>query len=269
MVCGYDKEQLMLYLEGQLEEHEVKALEAHMALCAACRRELEDSRRVWELMGDLQVPEPPADVRVRFDAMLDTYKASAETRRGSGFAKWLVQPFGLRSAYALAFGLFLLLVGAGIGFLVRRPAAASDTESQLAALNARVSEMQEMVMKSLLENPSASERLRGVSYTSEMRTANKSVIEALLSTLNNDPNINVRLTTLEALTHYADNPAVREGLVESILQQESPLVQAALADVMLKLQEKNAIRPFKKLLQQKDLNTIVRGKIEKTIARLG
>ena len=162
----------MLYLEGQLEEHEAKALEAHMALCAACRRELEDSRRVWELMGDLEVPEPSADVRTRFDAMLDTYKASAETRRGSGFAKWLVQPFGLRSGYALAFGLFLLLVGAGIGFLVRRPAAASDTESQLGALNARVSEMQEMVMKSLLENPSASERLRGVSYTSEIRTAN-------------------------------------------------------------------------------------------------
>ena len=85
----------MLYLEGQLEEHEAKALEAHMALCAACRRELEDSRRVWELMGDLEVPEPSADVRTRFDAMLDTYKASAETRRGSGFAKWLVQNWSL------------------------------------------------------------------------------------------------------------------------------------------------------------------------------
>ncbi len=68
------------------------------------------------------------------------------------------------------------------------------------------------------------------------------------------PNVNVRLTTLEALTHFARDPVVREGLIQSILQQESPLVQAALADVMLKLQEKRAIQPFKKLLQQKDLN---------------
>ena len=128
--------------------------------------------------------------------------------------------------------------------------------------------MREMMMKSLLQNPSASERIRGVSYTSEITTVNPGVIEALLTTLNNDQNVNVRLMTLEALTHYASNPAVRAGLVESIPQQESPLVQAALADVMLKLQEKNAIRPFKKLLQQKNLNSLVRTKIETTIARL-
>jgi hypothetical protein len=46
------------------------------------------------------------------------------------------------------------------------------------------------------------------------------------------------------------------------------LVQSALADVMLKLQEKRAVRPFKKLLQQKDLNEMVRDKIEQTISRL-
>jgi len=41
-----------------------------------------------------------------------------------------------------------------------------------------------------------------------------------------------------------------------------------MADVMLKLQEKRAIQPFKKLLQQKDLNSMVRTKIEETITRL-
>jgi HEAT repeat protein len=56
--------------------------------------------------------------------------------------------------------------------------------------------------------------------------------------------------------------------VESISQQESPLVQAAMADVMLKLQEKNAVKPLKKLLQQKNLNVLVRNKVEAAIARL-
>jgi hypothetical protein len=56
--------------------------------------------------------------------------------------------------------------------------------------------------------------------------------------------------------------------VQSITQQESPLVQAALADVMLHLQEKRAIRPLKKLLEQKDLNQMVRSRIEETIFRL-
>src|SRR6185312_14707992 len=139
---------------------------------------------------------------------------------------------------------------------------------QLQELTAQVHEMRKMVMLSLLQNPAASERIRAVSYTSEIRRTDPSITEALLATLNNDPNVNVRLTTLEALTHYAHDPAVREGLVRSILQQESPLMQAALADVMLKLQEKRAVPSFEKLLQHKDLNGMVRTKIEQTIVRL-
>jgi len=147
------------------------------------------------------------------------------------------------------------------------PATGSEKQ-QLQVLSAQIHEMREMVLMSLLENPSASERIRGVSYTSEISKVNKNVINALLSTLNNDPNSNVRLITLEALTHYADDPAVREGLVQSILQQDSPLVQAALADAMLKLQEKKAVPSLKELLHQKDLNEMVRMKIRQTLTRL-
>jgi hypothetical protein len=139
---------------------------------------------------------------------------------------------------------------------------------QLEALTAQVHEMREMMMLSLLQNPSASERIRAVSYTSDIRHVDPNIAAALLATLNGDPNINVRLSTLEALTHFARDPVVREGLVQSILQQDSPLMQAALADVMLRLQEKRAIQPFKKLLQQKDLNSMVRAKIEQTITQL-
>jgi hypothetical protein len=288
MECGQDQERLVLLLNDQLEGEELAALEAHLAACAECRRELEATRHVLQLLGEMPVPEPSGDAQVRFDAMLDAYQDSAVMRRqegsggwrhegterwrreGAGSLGWFAQLFGARPGLAVAYSLVLIVAGLGLGISIHRPAPpAPAADPQLAALNARVGELQEMIMKSLLQNPSASERIRGVSYTGEMQTANKSVIDALLSTLNNDPNVNVRLMTLEALVHYGNNPVVREGLVESILQQESPLVQAALADAMLKLQERNAIKPFKKLLQQKDLNVLVRGKIEKAIARLG
>jgi HEAT repeat protein len=166
----------------------------------------------------------------------------------------------------------LIVAGLGLGHWLGGPvgtaAAGGADKQELAALTTQVSEMREMMMKSLLQNPSASERIKGISYTSEITKVDKSVIEALLTTLNDDPNVNVRLMTLEALTHYASNPAVRAGLVESIGQQESPLVQAAMADVMLNLQEKNAIKPLRKLLQQKNLNALVRDKVEAAIARL-
>ena len=147
-------------------------------------------------------------------------------------------------------------------------AATTATASQVQALSGQLREMRQMMMLSLLQNPSASQRMRAASYASESRTISPDILSALLTTLNNDPNVNVRLTTLDALTQYARNAAVREGLIQSILQQDSPLMQAALADVMLKLQEKRAVPSFKKLLQEKGLNDMVRSRIEQVITRL-
>jgi hypothetical protein len=146
--------------------------------------------------------------------------------------------------------------------------AGAATASQVQALSRQLREMRQMMMLSLLQNPSASERMRAATYADDSRIISPDILAVLLTTLNSDPNVNVRLTTLDALTQYARNPAVREGLIQSILQQDSPLMQAALADVMLKLQEKRSIQSFKKLLQEKGLNEMVRSKIEQVITRL-
>jgi len=61
---------------------------------------------------------------------------------------------------------------------------------------------------------------------------------------------------------------VREGLVQSISMQDSPLLQSAIADVMVKLQEKKSIESFRQLLTKKDLNEMVRLKIEQSIHKL-
>ena len=273
MQCGYDKEYLTRFLHGELSDEEQAQVEVHLTECAECRREWEGLRRVWGLLDEVGTPEPAADARLRFDAMLDSYKESirSEGRSGSGLLTRLRELFRGHPAFAVGYSLLLVVAGLGFGYLLHRSpqvAESGNDKNVLAALTAQVAEMREMMMKSLLQNPSASERMRGVSFTSEIKSVNKDVVEALLSTLNNDPNINVRLMTLETLTHYANNPLVREGLVHSILQQESPLMQAALADVMLRLQEKRAIHPLKKLLQQKDLNEMVRTRIQETIFRL-
>jgi len=273
MKCGFDKELLTAWLNDQLTGEERASVDTHVAGCEDCRRELENSRRIWELMDDVPSPEPPAGTLVRFNAMLDTYKDSvAADERAPGVWRKLRQLFILQPGFAVAYSLLLIVAGLGLGHWLGgsggTAAAGGADKQQLAALTTQVSEMRELMMKSLLQNPSASERIKGISYTSEITKVDKSVIEALLTTLNDDPNVNVRLMTLEALTHYASNPAVRAGLVESIGQQESPLVQAAMADVMLNLQEKNAIKPLRKLLQQKNLNALVRNKVEAAIARL-
>jgi HEAT repeats/Putative zinc-finger len=271
------EELLKGWMDDELTEAGRAEMEAHLAGCAECRQQVEANRRLWVAMGGVTVPPPSDRMQVRFDAMLDTYKQE-ELSRVRGVFFYLRQLFAVRPGFTWAYSVILVVVGVGVGYLVSRAfgaapatgsgAAPASDKQQLQALSVQVREMREMVLLALLENPSASERIRGVSYTSEISKVNRNVIDALMSTLNNDPNSNVRLMTLEALTHYADDPVVREGLIQSILQQDSPLVQAALADVMLKLQEKKAVEPFKELLHQKDLNEMVRMKIRQTLTRL-
>ena len=249
MKCEKDKGLITDYVSRQMTEDERSVFESHLRQCVICQNELDEQQRLWGMLGDAPVPATSS----RLDELDRFYIQPAESR-------------GLWLKVAAAF--ILVIAGFAAGFLVNRPVIAYNSQQQVDSLSAQVHDMRQMIMLSLLENPSASERIRGVSYTNEISQVNTKIIDALLATLNNDPNVNVRLMTLDALLHYASNPGVREGLVQSIVQQESPLMQSALADAMLKMQEKRAVEPFKKLLEQKQINVQVRTKIEQTISRL-
>jgi HEAT repeat protein len=135
-------------------------------------------------------------------------------------------------------------------------------------LTLELNETKQTAMLSMLENNTAAERMKAVSYTQELKSVNDKIIIALFTTLNNDENENVRLATLDALVRFADNPKVREGLVASLLKQDSELMQVALANVMLQLQEKRSVTPLKKILENKNMNTLVKEKLEQTVKNI-
>jgi hypothetical protein len=271
MNCEQYEQKLIGLLNNELSPSEAAALNDHLAECAGCRQELAGLQQVWQIVSEIETPEPSAHMREKFQAMLDTYqvalqeeKQGAWHRIGDQFANlWQWQP-----RWPLAYSLVVVLIGFGLGYLLFYKGEGGKQEKQLAALTSQVHELKQTMMLALLENPSASERIKGVSYTSEIKHADKEVIDALLATLNNDPNVNVRLSTLDVLSHLAGHPEVRAGLIRSIAQQDSPVMQLAIADVMLKLQEKRSIKSFQELLKQKGLNPGVRDKIKQTITQL-
>jgi HEAT repeats/Putative zinc-finger len=252
MKCEFDKGVITDYIGNQLSGEERSAFESHLNECAECKEELETQQHLWKLMGETTVPAYSSRLDNVDPFVIESVQKDSRT--------WL----------KVAAVFILVVAGFAAGYIIRRPAVpvVDNSYKMQVDLLAQVHDLREMLMLSLLENPSASERIRAVSYTNEINTVNDKVVEALLTTLNNDANVNVRLMTLNALMHYTDNPAVREGLVQSIVNQESPLVQSAMADAMLKMQEKRAIPSLKKLLEQKQINTQVKIKIEHTISRL-
>ncbi|WP_460470076.1 HEAT repeat domain-containing protein [Emticicia fontis] len=274
MNCENASEMMVDWLNNQMPAAERAAFEVHLNECPDCQRELKATRQLWEVMGNIAVPKPSDNVPIQFYTMLETFKGD-ETRKVKKTAFWedlknnLEAFFTPKLLLRVSYSMCLLLIGLGGGYFLSRQQT-PDYQGQIKDLSNQVQEMNQKMMLTLLEkeNSSATERLQAVSYTKEIDKVDGQVLEALLSTLNNDENVNVRLVTLEALAQMGDNPKVREGLVQSILKQDTPLVQAALADVMVKLEEKRSIKPLQRLLEKDDTDVIVKTKIKETLKAL-
>lgn len=272
MPCEAATRQFADWLAGELPAGEQALLDAHIDGCPACRRDLAATRQVWQRLGAVPTPDSRPAMRANFYAMLDQFVAAEATPP----KRWWVdvlnpirQVWSPGRAARFAYSLLLLCVGVGAGYWLQRQQSPDVAyRQQIDTLSSQVQEMRQMMLLSLLENPSATERLRAVSYTKDIGDVDGHVIDALLMTLNNDPNVNVRLVTLEALADLARDPRAREGLVQSLTRQESPLVQVALADVMVKLQEKRSLKPLRQMLRQEGINALVKTKLEQTIKDL-
>jgi HEAT repeats len=127
----------------------------------------------------------------------------------------------------------------------------------------------EMLAK--LKEESASERIKGVSYASEIKSkgkASEQAVEALIKTLNTDENTNVRLAALNALFIYTDLPKVREALVESMQIQEDPAIKIALINMMIGLKEKKAKKTIEDFIAKEPIPEKIKENIRKELQAL-
>jgi hypothetical protein len=234
-------------------------------------RKQKDAKRLAEYesllraVDEIKVPEPSAEMGQKFQAMLEEAKKDrfqedrATVRRPSPF-------FDLRTGLLprLAVVLSLVVVGWFLGYqLTPRPERA-----RIDLLASEVQEMKRTVMLAMLENSSAAERMKAVQYAQDVTEPDESVLDALARTANDDPNVGVRLMAVNALAHYAAYPQAREALIQSIVWQKSPLVQLALADVMLALNEKRAVEPIRRIIASPMVDDSVRSKLETTVREL-
>ena len=271
MNCKDYREHFLLMLTDNLDQEQRNEIERHLESCADCRAEFEAARKVWELMGEIPQPESSTAMHAGFYALLSNYKEELIARRNpvTEWINMLREYWSLKARPRMAFSLLLVILSLGAGYLLHRPGETTNSYNrQIETLSSQISEMKQVMMLSLLQDPSASQRIQAVSYTDDIKNVDTKVINALFKTLNEDPNVNVRLATLEALAKLSGDSRVREGLVRSINSQESPIMQSAIADIMVQLQEKSSVQPLQKLLSKKDLNQMVKIKIENSIQKL-
>ena len=94
--------------------------------------------------------------------------------------------------------------------------------------------MRQLVALSLMQQQSASERLRGVSWAYQAEPSDREILEALVAAVNDDANVNVRLAAVDALRRF--RRVRRPGRPWwSAPEQSTPIVQVALIDLLVDL----------------------------------
>jgi hypothetical protein len=256
MICGQAKELIAASWQGQLDRHEAVALNQHLEMCADCRAEIGSLGGIWEAMADIPVPEPSQALHVRWKSTLESLRPAVisparKASRKASFAAVLQHLWPRNPVWQGAIAMAALVAGIVIGTNLPRQ------NQEIAKLHEEIASTREMVALSLLQQQSATERLRGVNYTGRMQTMEPEVISALIEAVKEDSSVNVRLAAIDALSKASANPGVLRSLTGSLQQQDSPMVQAALIDYLVDARDRQALPILRQLATQRDLNPAV------------
>jgi ATP-dependent Lon protease len=228
-----------------------------------------EDKALWHQLDDIETPLPSPEMKANFYEMLDQFQSQEKLTKKENIWNKLAALITPKSSLRVAYTMALMAITGFVGYqLANSNGSHADDTVKVTELSNEVHEMKEMMMLAMLQNPQATERIKAVSYTKELVNVDEKVIAALITTFRDDENDNVRMVALNALIKQAHKPKVRETLIEALMVEKSPLIQVALADAMLKLQEKKSLPQLKQRLKESQLNQFVKEKFSKTIDKL-
>lgn len=240
-----DKEKLesMLidYIDGKLTEADKAIVERELAQSKEVNQLSEQLREVMSAMEKSEKLEPGARLRVSFDNLLREEIAKQKSSKTIS----LFQP----TVYRMAAGLVLVMAGIGIGYWVNKN---QQREDELLALKKEIQTTKQMMLVMMDNQQSASQRIQGVNVALKNDKADDEVVRALSKMMNEDPNTNVRLAALDALSKFREEPLVRKELIQSLSMQKDPVVQIALIQLMVRMKEKGAAKDLERIIDDNE-----------------
>ncbi len=271
MNCDESRERTVDRWISGLDEAQRMEWSRHLAGCAECREQNASLDEMWNSLGAFPIEELGRAMRSNFLQVLEAYRLGAESagrpRRSPVTAgvEWLSGLWPRQPLMQFAVAGLALVLGVAAGTLLT---ASGHDQQRIAQLDSEVHQMRQLVTLSLLQQQSASDRLRGVSWSVQVEPADSEVLAALITTLNYDPNVNVRLAAVDALKRFSASQPARRGLREAIARQDSPLVQIALIDWVMEAKDRGSVESLENLNRQQDVNPAVKERIERTLAQL-
>lgn len=262
-------EHLLALVNGNLDEATSRIVKDHLASCGQCRREFDALKTIWEELGRSPGEQPGASLQERFHEMLDAYEQGVHATGDSRERMWrkcVLDRFRIgRPAFQVGLAVCMLAAGILCGYGL---AGSSRNSQELAQLREEVHGLSDLLTVSLLHQESASERLKGVSWSYKLEGGDPAISAALVYTMKHDRNVNVRLAALDALSRDIGSPAVRREIIHALPEQASPLMQVALVDLLVQINDGESRDVLKQGLTRPGLHPDVRKRITQGIQQI-
>lgn len=239
-----DKLESMLieYIDGTLTEAERKLVEAELERSEDARKLHAQLAEVLQQMNTSSELVPGDALRKSFDHFL----AQEISFRAEARSVNMIPMF-----YRIAAAVVVLMVAGVAAYWIQRD---RENQARLAKLERELMATKQEMMGYLNNEFSPSQRMQGVSVAYTIKEPDDEIVKVLVSTLNNDPNTNVRLAALDALSQFTSEELVRKELIQALTTQKDPVIQIALIQLMVKMKERGVVKQLEKLT--KDAKTM-------------
>jgi hypothetical protein len=264
MKCSEVKYQLVDYIEKQLNEEISLAIKDHVSECTDCAREAEEMAVLIRDMNAVKDEVPDPSLRAGFLQMLEAEKKEVRKEQTAPI-RILSRENNFFSFARVAAALMILVAGAAFGWIFRGSGADSG---EIAALRNEMEQMKMIMMVSQLSDGSASQRMQVAQTVSAMPEPSEEMLNALVITLNNDENVNVRLAAVAALSRYTEREDIRSELIRSLNKQDDPFLQITLINLMIQMQDRNAIPALERTRNNNEAYEIVRQRADEGLGTL-
>lgn len=203
-----------------------------------------EEQKLWSALSDLPLEEPSSQLRRRFyNGLHDASRPAWYQRLG----QWL----GMRSSNGWATVAACLVIGFGVAQLTDSPVTES---TRLVALEDNVAMLQRELILDRLQDTSAATRLRGVVDASRVAASDPLVVQALLDRATQDRSVSVRSAAIDALGPQISSGEVGAEVMQLLQDVDSPIVQFALVDLVLRQGSAEQIRHLQDLADKGELH---------------
>jgi len=261
------QDKLIAYLENQLPSDQRREIETALTESEELRIELEELKTILNGLEVAPEFQPSHQLQNGFDQYLA--KAIEEDNEDLKEGKTIPIWSKYRTIIQLAAACVILLLGIGIGTFLNQ-----DNE-RLVSVEEEMKEMRTAMLQ-LIEHESVSQRIKGVNVSynlpkhvlSGVEGADNEIIQVIIKTMNEDESSNVRLAALEALTRWADQPMVKDALIEALLTQKDPAFQITLINTLVEIKEKRALPNMQNLINDEETLDYIKGETQVGIFKL-